>query len=34
MRNYPDVPAWYLGLRTRLTIGVMIALLIALFAHL
>ncbi len=34
VRNYPDVPAWYLGLRTRLTIGVMIALLIALIAFL
>lgn len=34
VRNYPDVPAWYLALRTRLTIGVMIALTIALFAFL
>lgn len=34
VRNYPDVPAWYLGLRTRLTIGVMIALLISLVAYL
>lgn len=34
VRNYPDVPVWYLGLRTRLTIGVMIALAIALIAYL
>jgi hypothetical protein len=34
LRNYPDVPAWYLGLRTQLTLGVMLALLIALAAYL
>jgi hypothetical protein len=34
VRNYPNVPAWYRGLRTRLTIGVMMALAIALIAYL
>ena len=33
-RLYPSVPGWYLPLRTRLTAGAMIALTIALFAHL
>jgi hypothetical protein len=34
LRNYHDVPAWYLELRTRLTVGVSLALVIALIAYL
>lgn len=33
LRSYPDAPDWYLPLRTRLTAGSVLALVLALFAY-